>query len=110
MRIHRRKLRQSEEAKPKDFCQCQCQAPGKASERRNLFSHMILVAESKHVNMKDSLIAHPLGPLPLALATPDGTLRKRNKVALVRELEKNASAANEILPPSSTMIDGMAMV
>ena len=76
---------------------------------RNLFSHMILVAESRQVNMKD-VLAHPLGPLPWALANPDGTLRKTNKAALARELEKNASAANEILPPSSTMIDGMAMV
>ena len=76
---------------------------------RNLFSHMILVAESRQVNMKD-VLAHPLGPLPMALANPDGTLRKTNKAALARELEKNASAANEILPPSATMIDGMAMV
>ena len=46
----------------------------------------------------------------MGVANPDGTLRKTNKAALARELEKNASAANEILPPSSTMIDGMAMV
>ena len=30
---------------------------------RNLFSQMILVAESINVNMKD-VLAHPLGPLP----------------------------------------------
>ncbi len=76
---------------------------------RNLLSHMILVAESRQVNMKDAL-AHPLGPLPWALANPDGTLRKKNKAALARELEKNSTAANDIPPPFATMIDGMAMV
>lgn len=46
---------------------------------------MILVAESRKVNMRD-VLAHPLGPLPWALANADGTLRKTNKAALAREL------------------------
>jgi len=50
---------------------------------RNLFSHMILVAESRQVNMKD-VLAHPLGPLPWALANADGIQRKTNKAALAR--------------------------
>lgn len=76
---------------------------------RNLFSHMILVAESRQVNMKD-VLAHPLGPLPWALANTDGTLRKTNKAVLARELEKNVSAAEEIPTPSATIIDGMGLV
>ncbi len=48
---------------------------------RNLFSHMILVDESRQVNMKD-VLAHPLGPLPWALVNPDGILK--NKAALAR--------------------------
>ncbi|XP_066963151.1 uncharacterized protein [Macrobrachium rosenbergii] len=76
---------------------------------RNLLSHMILVAESQQVNMKD-VLAHPLGPLPWALANTDGTLRKTNKYVLARELEKNASAAEEIPTPSATIIDGMSLV
>lgn len=76
---------------------------------RNLFSHMILVAESRKVNMKD-VLAHPLGPLPWALSNADGSLRKTNKVALARELEKNVSPAEDIPAPSTTIIDGMNLV
>ena len=76
---------------------------------RNLFSQMILVAESRSVNMKD-VLAHPLGPLPWALANADGSLRKTNKAALARELEKNVSPA-EAIPTTSTCInDGMGLV
>ena len=57
---------------------------------RNQFSHMILVAESRKVNMRD-VLAHPLDPLPWELANADGILRKTNKAALSRELEKNVS-------------------
>ena len=76
---------------------------------RNLFSQMILVAESRSVNMKD-VIAHPLGPLPWALAHSDGSLRKTNKAALARELEKNVSPAEAIPTPSTCIIDGMGLV
>ncbi len=62
---------------------------------RKLFSHMILVAQSRKVNMRD-VLAHPLGPLPWALANADGSLRKTNKAALARELEKNVSPAEHI--------------
>ncbi|KAK3869740.1 hypothetical protein Pcinc_015599 [Petrolisthes cinctipes] len=76
---------------------------------RKLFSHMILVAESRQVNMKD-VLAYPLGPLPWALANSDGTLRKTNKAALARELEKNVSAAEDIPTPSASIIDGMGLI
>ena len=76
---------------------------------RNLFSQMILVAESRSVNMKD-VIAHPLGPLPWALAHSDGSLRKTNKAALARELEKNVYPAEAIPTPSTCIIDGMGLV
>ena len=51
---------------------------------RNLFSQMILVAESISVNMED-VLTHQLGPLPCALANADGSLRKTN---LPRNLRK----------------------
>ena len=76
---------------------------------RNLFSQMILVAESSSVNMKN-VLAHPLGPLPWALANADGSLRKTNKAALARELEKNVSHAEAIRTPSTCIIDGMRLV
>ena len=76
---------------------------------RNLFRQMILVAESRSVNLKDVLV-HPLGPLPWALANADGSLRKTNKAALARELEKNVSPAEAIPTPSTCIIDGMGLV
>ena len=45
---------------------------------RNLFGHMILVAESRQLRMSDVLV-HPLGPLPWALANEQG-YRKRHSV------------------------------
>ena len=76
---------------------------------RNLFSHVILVAESRQVSKKD-VLALALGPLPWALANTDGMLRKTNKAVLARELEKNVSTAEEIPTPSATIIDGMGLV
>ncbi|KAG0697409.1 hypothetical protein GWK47_003028 [Chionoecetes opilio] len=76
---------------------------------RNLFGQMILVAENRKLKMSD-VLAHPLGPLPWALASGDGSLRKTNKAALARELERNVSPAEVIPEPSATIIDGMSLV
>ena len=62
---------------------------------RILFGQMILVAEIRSVNMED-VLSRPLGPLQGALANADGSLRKTNKAALARELEKNVSPAEAI--------------
>ena len=67
---------------------------------RNLFSQMILVAESRSVNMED-VLANSLGPLLWALVNVDGSLRKTYKAALARELEKNVSHAEAIATPST---------
>ena len=75
----------------------------------NLFSQMISVANSRSVNMKD-VLAHPLGPLPWALADTDGSPRKTNRAALARELEKNVSPAEAIPTPSTCIIDWMGLV
>ena len=74
---------------------------------RNLFGHMILVAESRQLHMSD-VLSHPLGPH--ALANADGTLRKTNKASLARELEKMTSPAEFIPAGSATIIDGMSLV
>ncbi|KAJ8400910.1 hypothetical protein AAFF_G00392640 [Aldrovandia affinis] len=74
-----------------------------------LFAHMVLVAESRHLQMSD-VLSHPLGPLPWALANGDGTLRKTNKAVLARELEKQVLPAETIPGPSATIIDGMSLV
>jgi len=74
-----------------------------------LFGQMILVAENRKLHIRD-VLAHPLGPLPWTFANGDGTLRKTNKAALARELEKSVSAAEVIPESSATVIDGMSLV
>ena len=74
---------------------------------RNFFSQMILVAESRSVDMKDVMPPSPLGPLPWTLANADGSLRKTNKAAFSREFEKNVSPAETIPTPSTCITDGM---
>jgi len=76
---------------------------------RRLFGQMVIIAESRKLQTSD-VLAHPLGPLPWALANDDGSLRKSNKAALTRELEKNVSPAEEIPEPSATVIDGMSLI
>eukprot|EP00058_Branchiostoma_floridae_P017868 XP_002603357.1 hypothetical protein BRAFLDRAFT_80350 [Branchiostoma floridae] len=76
---------------------------------RNLFRHIILVAESRQISMKD-VLTHPLGPLPWSLANADGTLHKTNKAALARELESRVPPAEDIPGPSTCLIDGMTIL
>ena len=76
---------------------------------RNLFDHMILVAQSRQLHTRD-VLAHPLGPLPWALANADVSLRKTNKAALARELERNVSPAEDITDPSNCITGGMSLV
>ena len=73
---------------------------------RNLFAHMVLVAESRHLRMSD-VLSHPLEPLPWTLANANGTMRKTNKAALARELERHVLPAKPIPEPYVTTTDGM---
>lgn len=74
-----------------------------------LFAHMILVASSRKLSMKE-VLKHPLGPMPWSLANTDGATRKTNKAALARKLEAKASPADEMESPSACIIDGMSVV
>ena len=74
-----------------------------------LFAQMIIIAENRKLKMSDAL-CHPLGPLPWALASADGSLRKTNKASLAKELQKNITAADVIPHTCTRIIDGMAMV
>lgn len=76
---------------------------------RNLFAHMIVVAEIRDLQMSE-VLQHPLGPLPWSPATSDGSLRKTNKSALAKEFQKNAFYAEDIGKPSACIIDGMSAV
>ena len=73
---------------------------------RNLFSHMILVAEIRKVNMKD-VLAHPTHWAHLvrcAASNVDGSLRQTNKAALVCKAGP-VSPAEHIPTPSASFID-----
>ena len=48
---------------------------------RSLFGRIIVMAQGRNLKMED-ILSHPLGPLPWALSTHDGLLRKTNKTTL----------------------------
>jgi hypothetical protein len=76
---------------------------------RNLFAKMILIGQTRKLDMKD-ILSHRLGPIPWALATPEGTLRKTVKPTLAKRLKKDLSPAESIPDNSACVIDGMALV
>ena len=76
---------------------------------RALFAQMIIIAETRQLKMKE-VLSHPLGPLPWALASADGSLKKTSKSSLAKELQKDVPAAEIIPQPSACIIDGMALV
>ena len=76
---------------------------------RNLFSNMIIAAQSRKLNMRE-VLCHPLGPLPWSLATPEGHPRKTSKSILGSELAKNVPEAETLPLPRACIIDGIAIV
>ena len=70
---------------------------------------MIITAENRKMKMND-VLRNSLGPLPWSPASADGSLRKTNKAALAKELQKNMTVADMIPQPCTRIIDGMAMV
>ena len=91
---------------------CKAKVKGKEfilKSDNKLFAHMILVASSRKLSIKE-ILKHPLGPMPWSLANTDGTPRKTNKAALARKLEAKASPADEMESPSACIIDGMSIV
>lgn len=72
---------------------------------RRLFGHMVKIATSRSLNIKD-ILKHPLGLLPWALANFNGMLEKKKKTAsLAGQLEKMNAPADCIAAPSTTVID-----
>lgn len=56
------------------------------------------------------LLSHSLGPLPWALATPEGFPRKANKANFPSHLQKGVQLAEQLPQHSATVIDGMSLV
>ena len=76
---------------------------------RSLFGRIVVMAQSRCLKMED-ILAHSLGPLPWALSTPDGLLRKTNKAALAIVLQKNIVVAEQLPGNTSSVVDGMNLV
>ena len=58
----------------------------------------------------DYTLSHPLDPLPWALASPDGLLRKTDKATLATVLQKNVQVVEEYLHNDATLLDEMNLV
>jgi len=76
---------------------------------RSLFGRIRDIAQERSLQM-DTILSHPLGPLPWALSTPDGLLRKTNEVSLASLLQKNVQFSEEVPVNSAAVIDGMSLV
>ena len=76
---------------------------------RSLFGRINVIAQGQSLCM-EKILSHPLGPLPWALSTPEGLLRKTNKATLATALQKNVAAEDQYPENSVVVIDGMNLV
>ena len=89
-----------------------CKSNGRAvilQADRAFFGRIVVIAQSRDLHMAE-VLSHPLGPLPWALATPHGLLRKTNKAALATALQRNVTSAERLPDNSATIIDGMLLI
>ena len=76
---------------------------------RNLYGHMIVVAQSREIDMKQ-VLSHPLGPIPWALANGDGSLRKTDKAKFMNDTTQNVPVAETIPDQSACVVDAMSII
>ena len=77
---------------------------------RNLFGQLVMLSEEHNICL-DKTLSYPLGPVPWALATADGTPVKTDKSKLMHSLETVADLAER--PATSSVIyifDGNALL
>ena len=60
---------------------------------RGMFAGLLVVAQSRGMDMRN-VLQYSLGPLPLALATVDGSLAKANKTKILGLLESKGLPLN----------------
>ena len=73
---------------------------------RNLFAKMAIIGRKRQLDMKE-VLSYPLGPLPMSLANPDGSVRKTNKSKLMTTLYKDIPLAESFPENSACIFDGM---
>ena len=76
---------------------------------RYLFGRIIVMAQGRNLQ-RDDILSHHLRPLPWALATADGLLRKNNKASLAGTLQTNVKVAEQLPGKSASVIDGMNLL
>ena len=76
---------------------------------RSLFGRIIILGQNRKIEVRE-LLQYSLGPLPWALATPEGFPRKTNNAALATYLQKDVQLADSLPLNSATIIDGMSLV
>ncbi|KXJ20012.1 hypothetical protein AC249_AIPGENE15286 [Exaiptasia diaphana] len=81
------------------------------NSEREIFGRLLVVARNRDVDLKD-VLSYELSRVPMALAYPDGSLRKTSKSNLMPHLEQVSSPSQ--LPMSSlataVMVDAMALI
>ena len=76
-----------------------------------MVARMLLIREvRKELVSITELLKYFLGPLPWALATADGGLRKTTKSRLLKCLELYARSLDEVPPHSVQIFDGMVIL
>lgn len=76
---------------------------------KDLFAKVAIIAQKRSVDLK-ALFRYPLGPLPLALAEMDGSLKKTVKSSLFHKLEGSNSFSDDYPVNYAIIVDGMATV
>ena len=60
-----------------------------------MFARLLVVAQNRGMDMR-SVLEFNLGPIPLALGTPDGCLAKTNKAKMLALLERDVAPAESV--------------
>ena len=76
---------------------------------RNLFGHIIVVAQTRKLEMK-KVLSYPLGPIPWVLANADGSLRKTGKAKFMNDIAQNVPVVEVFTEKSACIVDGMSIV
>ena len=76
---------------------------------RALFGRIMVMGHGRNLQISN-VLSHPLGPLPWAIATPEGLQRKSNTAALASYQQKNVAPADQRRDHSATIIDGMSII
>ena len=76
---------------------------------KNLFARLAIVAQICNLDMKN-VLKYSLGPVPWALANPDGSPMKTIKAKVLHLLEESTPPLELVPADAAVLIDGMALL